>query len=120
MTTPSAEAMEKAKGIIERYSGNTFHHASAAHTWLESAIAQALEDYREVAVGEVGRRLRGQCYTKVAEKDLRKARAETLEEAAKRCELWIGVLGTIDETDVAMKFMAKEIRALKDKRGEHV
>ena len=39
--------LKKAKEIIEKYSGSTFHNAGQAYAWLEDRISAALAEARK-------------------------------------------------------------------------
>jgi len=44
--------LEKAREIIEKYSGSTFHNAGQAYAWLEDRISAALAEARRDAIVE--------------------------------------------------------------------
>lgn len=98
-------AEEVAEEIVRKYLGGIIPDPEKGCAGLCSLIAQALTAFAEERVKET----RGKCYSKAAQEDLKHARAEALEEAAKIAEY-------CDHAHSCEgPMIAKAIRALKGK-----
>lgn len=72
---------KRAEKLVTQFNREGACLSNTDETFLQELVAKALDQACAEAVEEIGRRLRGQCYTKAAEGDLKAAYAKGYSDA---------------------------------------